>query len=254
MSNWLGDWPGDWYGSGEPAPAGAMAGTATLAIAASGAATATGQLSGSAGLVLSASGNLSGGSSVVDVRVSHVEFDSNATPCDVKVSWLAFDTQAVPCDVKVSWLAFDSQVEAKTEEGGGLFPAVSKKESRRLAAFRRNVAEQQAIERKLAADRQAQIEADKQAELDRIEQERQRVATIEAYRVSAPIELPVKSDIQQNIVEIEPYLLKKLESIAQSAKSAALNVSGNVSGNIAGMETPDYSDDIALIMLLLEAA
>lgn len=193
-----------------------------------------------------------GESAVVDVRVSFVAFDTQATPCDVKVSWLAFDTQAVPCDVRVSWLAFDTQVEAKTEEGGGLLPAVSKKESRRLAAFRRNVAEQQALERKLADERQAQIEADKQAELDRIEQERQRVASIIVYK--APIVLPVIADIQQNVVEIEPYLLKKLESIAQSAKSAALNVSGNVSGNIAGMETPDYSDDIALIMLLLEAA
>ena len=140
------------------------------------------------------------------------------------------------------------------EQAGGTLAALSQRESRRLAAFRRNVAEQQALERKLAADRQAQIEADKQAELDRIEQERQRVATIEAYRVSAPIELPVKSDIQQNIVEIEPYLLQKLESIAKSAKSEAANVSGNVSGNIAGVEMPDYSDDIALIMLLLEAA
>jgi hypothetical protein len=49
-----------------------------------------------------------GATEVVDVRVSFVSFDTNATPCDVKVSWLAFDTQAVPCDVRVSWLAFDS--------------------------------------------------------------------------------------------------------------------------------------------------
>ena len=51
-----------------------------------------------------------GESAVVDVRVSFVAFDTQATPCDVKVSWLAFDTQAVPCDVRVSWLAFDSRL------------------------------------------------------------------------------------------------------------------------------------------------
>ncbi len=181
-----------------------------------------------------------------DVKVSHLAFDTQAETCDVKVSWLAFNSDTFPCDVRVSWVRFDTQAEAGTEEGRGLFPAVGRKESRRLAAFRRNVAEQQALEQRLAQDRQAQIEADKQAELDRIEQERQRVASIIDYK--APIVSPVISDIQQDYVEIAPELLQKLDLIAKSAKAIPIQPV------VQAVEDLDYSDDIALIMLLLEAA
>lgn len=45
-----------------------------------------------------------------DIKVSWLQFDTQAVPCEVKVSWLQFDTNAAPCDVKVSWLAFDTNV------------------------------------------------------------------------------------------------------------------------------------------------
>ena len=54
-----------------------------------------------------------------DVRVSHIEFDSQATPCDVSVSWLELDTQSVPCDVKVSWLEFDCESQVQVTPVGG---------------------------------------------------------------------------------------------------------------------------------------
>jgi hypothetical protein len=51
--------------------------------------------------------SISTGSSA-DVKVSWLQFDSNATPCDVKVSWVRFDTNSTPCDVRVSWVQFDT--------------------------------------------------------------------------------------------------------------------------------------------------
>ena len=72
--------------------------------------------------------------SAVDVRVSHIEFDTQATPCDVKVSWIEFDTQATPCDVRVSHLAFDSRVPQLEESiivrGGSAYYYKDKKRVR----------------------------------------------------------------------------------------------------------------------------
>lgn len=53
-----------------------------------------------------------------DVKVSWLQFDTQATPCDVKVSWLQFDTQAVVHDVKVSWLQLDTQAKQQSAKSG----------------------------------------------------------------------------------------------------------------------------------------
>ena len=60
LGQWVGDWLGNWFGSGEPAPAGAMSGTATVSI--SGAATpgASGAMGGTAAIALSSAGSLTG--------------------------------------------------------------------------------------------------------------------------------------------------------------------------------------------------
>ena len=50
---------------------------------------------GSASFGIAATGNLTNGTpSTVDVRVSWLEVDTDATPVDVRVSWLALDTAA----------------------------------------------------------------------------------------------------------------------------------------------------------------
>ena len=67
---------------------------------------------GSASFAITATGNLTNGTpSTVDVRVSWLEVDTDATPVDVRVSWLEVDTSAVAVDVRVSWLALDTAAQ-----------------------------------------------------------------------------------------------------------------------------------------------
>lgn len=56
MGNWLGDWQGDWLGSGEPAPAGALSGTAAIAISVAGTLSATAHVFGQSSIALYAIG------------------------------------------------------------------------------------------------------------------------------------------------------------------------------------------------------
>lgn len=48
VGQWVGQWFGEWFGSGEPAPAGAMSGAATITLSTAGSATGKGALVGSA--------------------------------------------------------------------------------------------------------------------------------------------------------------------------------------------------------------
>lgn len=58
MGNWLGSWLGKWFGAGEPAPAGSLSGTATVALTASATLMAKGNLSGSAAFAITGIGAL----------------------------------------------------------------------------------------------------------------------------------------------------------------------------------------------------
>jgi hypothetical protein len=63
----------------------------------------------------------------VDVKVSWLQFNTQATPCDVKVSWVQFDTNSTPCDVKVSWLEFNSSNDVPSLASLGGHPIKQKK-------------------------------------------------------------------------------------------------------------------------------
>lgn len=58
IGQWVGQWVGQWFGSGEPAPAGAMSGTAAVALSTAGTATGKGALEGAASVILHSSGDL----------------------------------------------------------------------------------------------------------------------------------------------------------------------------------------------------
>lgn len=58
IGQWVGQWFGEWFGSGEPAPAGAMSGAATITLSTAGSATGKGALVGSASVTLNSSGEL----------------------------------------------------------------------------------------------------------------------------------------------------------------------------------------------------
>ncbi len=58
IGQWVGQWFGEWFGSGEPAPAGAMSGTAAVALSTAGTATGKGALEGAASVILHSSGDL----------------------------------------------------------------------------------------------------------------------------------------------------------------------------------------------------
>ena len=58
IGQWVGQWFGEWFGSGEPAPAGAMSGTAAVALSTAGTATGKGALEGAASVILHYSGDL----------------------------------------------------------------------------------------------------------------------------------------------------------------------------------------------------
>ena len=63
IGQWVGQWFGEWFGSGEPAPAGAMSGAATITLSTAGSATGKGALVGSASVAIDFNGSLTAAAS-----------------------------------------------------------------------------------------------------------------------------------------------------------------------------------------------
>ena len=266
--NWLGSWAGKWYGAGAETPEGSIAGSSSITVTASGIPSALAYILGAAGLTINGNGSLTSSGGEVsnptldlilailtgrkvydpETKLWHV-FDANGIEL--------VDTSGVLMQGLHGWLLREANQRKTTEvivaDGGAILDFQREKEKKDREAFRRIHQERLEIirqhEQRIEAERLAKEEADKQAELDRIEQERQRIAAIESYRVQSPIIQPVIVDNRQDIVEIDPELLQKLNEIAHKPKLELVASAPKIEAS-----EPDYSDEIALIMILLEAA
>ena len=156
------------------------------------------------------------------------------------------------------WFAHadDSHLTDEEQDSGGILAKsiIKAKQDKERAAFKKVQLERLDVilrhEQRIESERTAKIEAERLAESERVAQENERLARIEAYRAIVPVQSsPVIVDIQQNIVKISPELSEKLALIAENS----LIQSSRQVETVAIVE-PDYSDEIALIMILLEAA
>ena len=59
------------------------------------------------------------GGASVDVKVSWIQFDTQAAVADVKVNWFQFDTLATPYSTVVTWLQFNTRAEQQQDGRSG---------------------------------------------------------------------------------------------------------------------------------------
>ncbi len=150
--------------------------------------------------------------------------------------------------------ADDSHLTDEEKDSGGLFAKAlirDKLDKDRIAFRRKELARLEAerqFEARIEAERKAKREAERLAESERVAKENERIAAIEAYRAISPVhQAPLSAVKRHELDEIAPELLQKLVAISDKPSPV---VNAEPLSDVA----PDYSDDIALIMILLEAA